>query len=97
MKKALISRTVNYRWHFFLHIFRSFAYNLHRNDFFNKLFKCGINNILVISFALLVEQFLEAGGRPIGGVKPSITPIGEGLHDVSYVPPPYHEPYKVNT
>ena len=28
--------------------------------------------------------------------RPRITPVGEGVHDVSYVPPPVGEPYKVH-
>lgn len=40
-----------------------------------------------------IFNILDLDGDIVGRV-PSITPVGEGLHDVSYVPPPVGEPYK---
>ena len=47
--------------------------------------------LIYISF----QSYLDADGDSVGRV-PSLTPVGDGLHDVSYVPPPVGEPYKVD-
>ena len=37
----------------------------------------------------------DSDGNNIGK-SPTITPVDEGLHDVSYVPPPVGDPYEVD-
>jgi hypothetical protein len=64
--------------------------------------KCGYIRFLILEICLTApdkkltkSKILDGDGNNIGR-NPTITPVDEGLHDVSYVPPPVGDPYEVD-